>query len=173
MHPKSNNYLQEIISTLARDEIDFIICGGVALVLHGIERMTMDLDLSLNMSDRNLKKFLDAMKRLDLVPRAPVPADSLLDPEKRRLMVADKNARVFTFIDINNPYRQVDVFITDALSYDALKNQTEMIRLGDHQVQLINKRGLLEMKRAITPPRDKDVYDIHMLTKILEKQRED
>jgi hypothetical protein len=167
------NHLQEIISTLAMDEIDFIICGGVALVLHGIERMTMDLDLSVNMSDHNLKRFLGAMKRLGLTPRAPVPADSLLDPEKRKVMVDEKNALVFTFIDTKNPYRQVDIFITDSLSYETLKEHAEHIRVGDHLVQLINKNGLLKMKRAINPPRDKDVYDIHMLTKILEKQHDD
>ncbi len=170
---RKSNYLQEIISTLAKEGIDFIICGGVALVLHGVERMTMDLDLSVDMRDLNLKKFLAAMVKLGLTPRAPVPADSLLDPRKRRLMVDEKHAIVFTFMDTKVPYRQVDVFIADSLSYDSLMGNSEIIKLGNDEVRLINKKALLEMKKSVHPQREKDIFDIRMLNKILEKQRED
>ena len=39
-------YLIEIISTLLNEGVAFIICGGMAAVYHGVERMTMDLDIS-------------------------------------------------------------------------------------------------------------------------------
>nr|HPQ54813.1 nucleotidyl transferase AbiEii/AbiGii toxin family protein [Spirochaetota bacterium] len=66
---KRVNHLKEIITTLSESDVDFIICGGVALVLHGIERMTMDLDLSVDLREQNLQRFIDAMKKLGLVPR--------------------------------------------------------------------------------------------------------
>ena len=74
MFSKKNNYLKEIIATLNDNSVDYIICGGVALVLHGVERMTMDLDLSVGMDEGNLKRFLQSMKKLGLTPRAPVPS---------------------------------------------------------------------------------------------------
>lgn len=40
------NHLKEIIYRLADRGIDFIIGGGVAAVLHGVERVTMDLDIA-------------------------------------------------------------------------------------------------------------------------------
>ncbi len=173
MSSRKMNYLQEIISTLTENGVDFIICGGVALVLHGIERMTMDLDLSVNLDEKNLKKFLRAMKALNLVPRAPVPADSILDEEKRRIMKEEKNALVFTFIDTANPYRQVDVFITDDISYDSLKDHTDEMRVSDSSVRVVSKKKLLEMKKRIENPRDKDIFDIRLLEKIIEKARDD
>ena len=33
-----NTYLIEFISNLPENEVDFIICGGVAEVFHGVER---------------------------------------------------------------------------------------------------------------------------------------
>lgn len=172
MFSKKNNYLKEIITTLNDNNVDFIICGGVALVLHGVERMTMDLDLSVGMDTGNLTRFLHAMKKLGLAPRAPVPAESILDGEKRRAMVDEKNALVFSFFDTKNPFRQVDVFITDLFSYEKLKDHVETMTVGPMKIKLISKKKLLEMKKAIKPPRDKDLYDIRLLEKIIEKGRE-
>jgi len=166
------SHLTEIILTLADHEVDFIICGGVALVIHGIERMTMDLDLSVNMNESNLKKFLSAMDELGLVPRAPVPADSILDPQKRKMMVDEKNAMVFTFIDNKSPYRQVDIFITDKLSFEKLNKSVDMVRIKDYNAKLVSRETLLEMKKAVNPPREKDLFDIHFLEKMIEKSRE-
>ena len=56
------------------------MCGGVAAVLHGVERMTMDIDLSLDLDRSNLEKFISVMKNMNLKPRVPVPPESILDP---------------------------------------------------------------------------------------------
>ena len=132
--------------------------------------MTMDIDLTLDMGKDNLIKFINAMKFLGLVPRAPVSAESLLDPEKRRIMVEEKNALVFTFIDNNHPFRQVDIFITDKISYTSLKNNVEIINIDNFKIKLASKEMLLKMKKSIKPPRDKDIFDIHVLEKIIDQE---
>lgn len=38
------NHLKDILKELTERGVQFVICGGVALVLHGVERMTLDLD---------------------------------------------------------------------------------------------------------------------------------
>jgi len=68
-------YLIEMICGLADHHAEFIVCGGMAAVYHGVERMTMDLDISLNMTRENITRFLEAAKELHLAPRPPVPAD--------------------------------------------------------------------------------------------------
>lgn len=170
---KKNNHLSEIITTLAESGVDFIVCGGVALVLHGVERMTLDLDLSVGMEHDNLVHFLHAMKKLGLVPRAPVPADSILDGEKLRAMVNEKNAIVFTFFDPDNPYRQVDIFITDSYSYDELKDHVDIVTIANMKIRLVSKKKLLDMKKAINPPRDKDLFDIRMLESLMKREGTD
>ena len=39
-------HYEEIISALVDHDVDFIIGGGVACVLHGVERVTMDVDIA-------------------------------------------------------------------------------------------------------------------------------
>jgi hypothetical protein len=167
MPEKEENHLTEIITTLDEDGVRFIICGGVALVLHGVERMTVDIDLAVDMTAHNLRKFLAAMKKLRLKPRAPVPAESLLEPEQRRIFIEDKNALVFTFVDAGNSFRQVDIFLADELSFNALKGDTEQLDISGHTVKLLSKKKLLELKRSIKPLRDKDIFDIQALEKLL------
>jgi hypothetical protein len=162
-------YLIEMICGLADHEIEFIVCGGMAAVYHGVERMTMDLDISLNMTTENITRFLTAAKELRLTPRAPVPAESLLDAEKIKAFVGKKNARVFTFWDKDNPYRQIDIFLTsDALYHDLLLHTVDA-QVDGRTIKIISVKKLVEMKSKMTVLRDKDELDIRTLKRILEK----
>lgn len=33
-----------LLAALAEAGVEFVVCGGVAVVLHGVERVTMDLE---------------------------------------------------------------------------------------------------------------------------------
>jgi hypothetical protein len=159
-----NNHLKDILVHLARAGVRFIVCGGVAVVLHGYERMTLDLDLSVDMERENVLKLLSELKKLNLVPRAPVAAEVLLDPAEVAEIVKTKHALVFTFVDLEKPFRQVDVFLTHDFSFPALAPFSEEIKLEGERVRVIAKSKLIEMKRAIQPPRDKDEMDIRGLS---------
>ncbi len=160
-------YLIELICGLADNGVAFIICGGMAAVYHGVERMTMDLDLSLDMQSGNVKRFLDTVLRLGLVPRAPVPAEALLEPETLERFVREKNARVFTFWDPASPYRQIDVFLTEDLAYSLLEDQTVPAQVDGRTVRVLSAKKLLDLKSRIRNPRDKDRLDIEALETIL------
>ncbi len=165
-------YLIEILKTLADYEVEFIICGGMAAVYHGVERMTPDVDISLDMSPANVEKFLSAVKDLGLIPRAPVPPESLLDKKMVNFFIREKNAIVFTFWDPNCPYKQIDIFLTKDKSYDLLKKHVIIANVGNKNVKVISIGRLLEMKLSIDPPREKDKLDIAELKKIMKYYNE-
>ncbi len=158
----------EILSTLARARVDFIVGGGVACVLHGVERVTMDVDLAVLMQPDNLGRFLKAMERLGLKPRVPIPPESLLQPEIVRAMLEEKNALVFSFIDPDAPLRHVDLFLRPDLSYESLLPDAEWIEFGDMRLRVLGKRRLLAIKLGIQPPRLKDAIDIEYLRRHVE-----
>jgi hypothetical protein len=168
MNEGSRPYLIELICALADNDVDFIICGGMAAVYHGVERMTMDLDISLDMTPENVHRFLETVRDLHLVPRAPVPADTLLEPETLDRLVAEKNARVFTFWDPQSPYRQIDVFLTRDQAYSLLEDHTVAAKVDGRTVRVLTVEKLLEMKNRIPAPRDKDRHDIEALKKVIE-----
>lgn len=144
-------------------EVKFIICGGVAAVLHGVERMTLDLDISIDMKQENIKRFINVLKDTQLEPRVPIPSETLLDPEKINTLIKEKNARVFTFTDPEKPWKQVDIFLTEDYSYNRLLSDSVTIEIGGYPMLVISKEKLIAMKRGITPLRSKDALDINEL----------
>ena len=164
------NHLHEIIAELQKQSVDFIICGGVAALLHGVDRVTVDIDIAVDLDWHSTEHLLLAMENLKLVPRVPLPAATLLDRDKIDQIVREKNALVFTFIDLSNPYRQVDVFLTDQMSYKNLLPHSELIAFQNGQLRVLTKQKLIELKEKIQPTRDKDQYDIAQLRKIANEE---
>lgn len=158
----SNPYT-EILAALATADVDFILGGGLACVLHGAERVTMDADVSVLMSPGNFGRFLNVMHRLGLQPRVPVDPKSLLDARVIRMLVEEKQALVFSFLDPNRPIRQVDLFLRTDLSFEILLPAAEWVDLDGFRIRILSKAKLLDLKLAIQPPRSKDAVDIEFL----------
>lgn len=156
---------EEILTALVDAKVDFIIGGGVACVLHGVERVTLDVDIAVATNDQNFSKFLDVMQRLGLKPRVPVDPLSLLDEKVLAHIIYEKQALVFSFLDPDRPTRQVDMFLRNDLNHSAMANHIEMIELHGKTLKVVSKDKLLEIKLAIDPPRLKDQIDIEFLKK--------
>ena len=153
----------EIIHALESAKVDFIVGGGIACVLHGVERITMDVDLAVHMNPDNLGRFIGVMAALGLRPRVPLAPAKLLDPVAVRTMIVEKGALVYSFGDPDRPIRQVDLFLKAELSYESLLPDSEWVELEGIRVRIVNRRRLLAIKLAIRPPRAKDVIDIEFL----------
>jgi hypothetical protein len=129
--------------------VSYVLCGGLAIVLHGVHRFTADIDLAVALDPENLQRFIDAVTRLGYRPRAPVPAADLKDPRNRRAWQDEKRAVVFTFVDPSLPYRQIDVFLDDPLPFAALHAESLLVHGADYAVRLASVAHLLLMKRKI------------------------
>jgi hypothetical protein len=161
-----SNHINEILFALTDAEVKFIVGGGVAAVLHGVERVTLDIDLALDMEPANVEKFLQVMDKLGLQPRVPVPARDLMSCEAVRRMIVEKEAMVFSFVDFDRPLRHVDIFLQGNLSFEELSRGARKIVIEDRAIKIMGIGKLLETKRAITPLRDKDLIDIKQLEKL-------
>jgi hypothetical protein len=161
-----SNHINEILFALSDADVEFIVGGGVAAVLHGVERVTLDVDLALNMEPENVKKFLGVMEELGLKPRVPVPARDLMSAEAVQRMIAEKGAMVFSFVDLDRPLRQVDIFLRSNLAFADLDESAHVVVVEKRSIKIIGIGKLLEIKRAILPVRDKDLIDIKELEKL-------
>jgi hypothetical protein len=162
----SDSFLKDIIIALCEKRVKFIIFGGVAIVLHGVERMTLDLDISIELEKENIDSFLDVMKNFNLSPRPPLPPQILYDLEIMNYIIKEKNAVAFTFIDKENPFKQVDVLIHPELRYEKWINKTQEMELFGHKICILSKEAIIELKQNLKQPRDKDLIDIKELKKI-------
>jgi hypothetical protein len=160
------SHLIEILCTLQDRGVDFVVAGGVAAVLHGVERMTLDLDVAVSLDPHNLKRFLLTLDELRLVPRAPIPADTILDDARVEELIREKNALVFTFWNPKEPYRQIDMFLTRENSFDDLVADAHALIIRGRTIRVASRRKLIEMKSRVRPVREKDLNDIKALTEI-------
>jgi hypothetical protein len=157
------NYLKEMLVTLADAGVEFVVGGGVACVLHGVERVTLDLAVAVQMNAPNLDRLIRAVERLNLQPRVPVSLADIGDPDFVRSMVTEKGALVFRLADFNNPLRQLDIF-------ERLSKGAKWFDIGGAKVRVASKELLMQIKNEITPLRPKDVLDVQELSRLIEEE---
>lgn len=52
----------DLFSALARHKVDYLLIGGLAVSLHGVERTTMDVDITVAMNPNNLASRAEVFK---------------------------------------------------------------------------------------------------------------
>ncbi|MBP9191347.1 MAG: hypothetical protein KBF96_02240 [Ignavibacteria bacterium] len=157
--------LFNLIKELSKADIKYIVCGGVACVLQGVERATYDLDISVSFEENNLRKLIEVMKNSKLIPRIPEPVENLLDENKRKEWFEKKGALVYTFLSGKTPL-QLDVFLNYPRTYDELFKNSDELEIDNVKFKVSSIEDLLFVKRMIDPARDKDLTDIKELEKI-------
>ena len=100
--------------------VRYVVVGGVAMVLHGVVRLTADLDLAVDLAPANVQAFLAAMTGLGYVPRLPVRAVDFADPANRAAWKREKGMTMFSFRHPERQIELVDVFVEDPLPFEAM-----------------------------------------------------
>jgi len=162
--------LFDLLVELSKASVKFVICGGVACVLQGVERATYDLDIAVSFSDEDIKKLLNVTKKFKLIPRIPEPAEYLFDETKRKKWIDEKNALVYTFASPDGPL-QIDIFLKYPISFDKLLSNSDTIKIEGVNMLVSSKDDLLYAKQKIKPLREKDKIDIKELKRLLREKR--
>lgn len=163
----SDDFLVDTLRSFAKGGVDFVVCGGVACVLQGCDRTTMDIDLALSLDEANLRRFVHVAESLGLRPRAPVPLASIIDPGQRQVWIRDKGAMVFT-LQSDDGLVQVDVFLAYPVPWDSLNANSSSASLGDDVVIKVSSvEHLIVAKESVDPPRPRDLADLAELRGLL------
>jgi hypothetical protein len=154
---------ETILNALSDAGVEFIVGGGMACILQGVERLTMDVDIAVMMQEKNWERLVEVTENLGLIPRVPLNPRSLIDPAVRRVVLDEKKAIVFTFLHPDRPFLQLDVFLRPDLAYEVLLQDAQWMNLEGRKIQVLNRQKLLALKKAVQPPRPKDLLDIAAL----------
>lgn len=162
----SSQLLIHALDRLIQERVEFVVCGGVACVLQGCQRTTLDLDLSISFDPENLRRLLTALDGLNLSPRVPVPMEALLDPLQRQSWVETKGAMVFT-VQSPDGLLQIDLFLHYPIAFEDLRAEASHPIIHGHPVPISSIRHLIQAKEAIEPKRPKDRLDLEELRAML------
>ena len=158
----------DIFAALNAAQVKYLLVGGLAVVLYGIQRTTGDVDVAVHLTTDNLKRLAGALKQLGFVPRVPAPIAGLADPKTRRLWTQRRGMKVYSFIEpYGLPPRNVDVMVTPLEDFEAVHRKRTMASLRGVPVPLIPVNELARMKRKAGRPQDlQDVQDLRLAGKI-------
>jgi len=151
-----------LLAALADAGVEFVVCGGVAVVLHGVERVTMDLDLRVPEAEGNYRRLVEVLAFKGLQPRNPEPMSALADPLRRKAWLEEKGALVWT-AQTPDGLEQVDVFLSYPVAWEDLARESRIVTVQGRKVRISSREHLILAKRQVEPPRRKDLRDIEDL----------
>jgi hypothetical protein len=157
--------LNRLIERLCDANIDFVVVGGFAGMLHGSTLVTRDLDVCAILSSENLSRLREAFA--DLKPRhrfTPQRLSFLDNPEPG--------------VGLNNLYLETELGPIDLLGSVKGVGDFERVRAASIEIELFGRRcrvisieALIQAKQAMG--RDKDMIAVKELRAILERKDED
>lgn len=162
-----NGYL-EVFRALNAARVRYVVVGGVAVVLQGHVRMTVDLDLVVDLAVEPARAVLDLLAELGFRPRLPVDPHDFADPAIRDRWVAERNLQVFSLHHPDDPLSEIDLFATHPLPFEQLLAEADEMQVGSVRVPVASIPHLLHLKRAAGRPRD--LEDIEALSRLQQER---
>lgn len=146
-------------------QVQYIVVGGLATVLHGYARMTADVDLVINLEPTEAENAVRTLLQLGMKSRLPVDPMQFANKETRTAWINEKHMLVFSFYDPTNPLRVVDLFVQEPMPFDEMAKRAEPVDIQGTSVPVCAITDLITLKRRAARPRDLD--DVAHLEELL------
>jgi len=157
---------EDILREFELQQVRYVVVGGVAVNLYGYARLTVDLDVMIDLAEENLFKVVSIMDRLGYKPRVPVKPGEIISPAKRNEWIEQKGAVVFTFVHLDRPYRHLDIFLNNPIDFEKAYSRSKIFQVGNVKIRVASIEDLIAMKQVSKRPRD--LEDIGQLQKLNE-----
>ena len=146
--------IERVLAALNAAGVQYLVVGGVAVVLHGHLRTTADLDLVIRLERDNVLRAMRALTALGYRPRAPVPAEAFADQEVRETWVREKGLSVFSLWSSLAPTLEVDLFATEPFDFGEVHARALQVPLETTVAWVVALPDLIALKRQVRRPRD-------------------
>jgi len=139
---------QNLLDRLQQAEVDFVIVGGFAAMMHGSSLMTQDIDVCCDFSPDNLMRLMRALSDIHPVHR--------MTPNKVVLELTAKNCA-----NLKNLYLDTDQGVLDCLSevagvgdFKQVRRVSQELEAGEKLFYVLSLDALIDAKTAINRPQD-------------------
>ncbi len=151
--------LISVIGRLVTAEVDFVVIGGFAATVYGSTLVTQDVDICCSFTQENLLRLQKAMSGINPVHR--------MTPKRLPLVLTPENSR-----DLKNLYLDTDLGVLDCLgdvsgigNFETVKEASVLIETESLKFRILSLDALIEAKKAMNRPRDKQTLAILMALK--------
>jgi hypothetical protein len=140
--------LSQIISALEENEIEYAVCGGLALAIHGLARATLDIDILIQPESLEKAYKVGAENGFDI--RGLDISFKERAVEIRRVSKIDENGEVLS----------LDLLLVTPHVEDVWETRESIYFLGS-KLSVVSREGLIKMK--VLAGRPQDLADIERL----------
>jgi predicted nucleotidyltransferase len=163
--PELETQIRQVLTALLEAEVRFVVIGGAAMVLHGSDHITQDVDFSYDREVGNLRALSKILSRHKAKLRG-IPEDIpfILDE--------------YTFRNVQNMTLDTDLGAVDLLavpdgadSFEGLWERAKVIDFGSYSVRIASIDDLITMKRAANRPKDQNhILELLALKKLIAEE---
>lgn len=154
MEKKIEEKIKKVLKNFIKEDIEFYIVGGMALVLYGIPRTTLDIDIIIPSYKEIIFKIFEIFEKEGFKSKQ---RDILLIPDEKLI-----EGQWLTFEDEKG--REIfDIFIENKEKFERVKKECEKIKFGEILLPVAPLKIIKEMKRK--SKREIDRYDIDLIEK--------
>ncbi len=137
--------LEALVDALCAEGIDYALCGGLALAVHGYPRATKDIDLLVRQEDCERVRKVAVRLGFDLHAQPMTfGADTPNERKVLRVSKADPDARQLISLDLILVTPIFEVVWTERLD----------VSWRDRELVIVSRAGLAHMKRIAGRPQD-------------------
>ena len=149
------NFLK-ILRALANEKVDYVLIGGFAVILHGLARLTTDIDIFIKPQAENLDRLKKALKKV-------FPKDKEINSISLQDLVDYAVVRFGTEADF---YIDIVARIGEMFQYEDL--EYEVREIAGVPVRMATPETLFKMKKDTVRPEDK--RDAWFLAELIAKK---
>ncbi|MEM6963318.1 MAG: nucleotidyltransferase [Bacteroidota bacterium] len=144
-----NPDFQDFLKALNNNNVDYVLVGGYAVILHGYSRTTGDMDIFVRKSKENYQKIVATFLEFGM-PTFDMTETNFLENEK---------VDVFSF---GISPVSIDVITSiKSLSFNEVIENATIHQIDEIPICVIHVNDLIRQKKAVNRP--KDINDIEHL----------
>lgn len=148
--------LADLVSILAKHEVEFIIVGGMAAVLRGTPVNTFDLDVVYDRGTANIERLLLALDELQAIVRD--------DPRRLRLNESHLLSAGHKLMETNQGPLDLPGTIEATAGFPELLADSDWVDLGVARVRVLSLERLIQIKQRLGRPKDQAMLPLLLAT---------
>lgn len=160
---------EEILRQFQRQKVKYVIVGGIAVNLLGYLRSTADMDILVEMSNENLGKIVNILRKQGYRVKQPVDPIGIANEKIRYNWIHNKHMKAFNFYK-EDELKEVDIIIDTPVSFKEAKKSARRLKIDNIILPVISISNLIKMKKGTA--RSVDKLDIEELKKIRKLKRD-
>jgi hypothetical protein len=159
-----------LFSLLTASGTHFVIVGGLATVMHGVDRTTADVDLIIDLTPESARAAIDALTRAGYRSMAPVNPITFADAATRATWKRDHGMQVFSLWDSANRSPTVDLFLESPIPFADLWRDAVDMTFRGITIKVASLAHLIRLKELAGRPQD--LADVERLRQIENTRRQ-